>query len=461
MPYFWKDWSWFSRSANTLISAGVKHAELRAVMVHASTGWQNYATYFYVPLLSSGDDVDNPRPQILGSLALMRKLVPVETLASYDDMIHAAASWEELGFSQIPPALAKDFQVYFYGSHNRFGSFPVWTFEFGGRPSSGPQQLPAGPFLHPGFPLYESVAEAATDWLGDPSIAQNSFPVYAYLCLLRSSTAIIEDLSIEEEGKLIVEIKPLGSLNGMYLKLVAKHPGDIFRLTQEAASKVIIDVPPELQRMTVYLIDEQGEPHDYFEETPSRSSWPKSIIGGGGLKARGELLDQIHQGEGVSLEFKEWLPTRKDEKKRHELLQTVVAFANTKGGVILVGIDDHGEIKGVERSLQKEYGEKLGGDIAQLLNAYQKDLRHAVSDEVNPDIELRFEKLDYGDQIVLAIYVSQGATPPYHILRSNDIYVRRGANNMKPTPDELRHLLERNTSLVQMDKGKTSRQHYS
>jgi len=53
------------------------------------------------------------------------------------------------------------------------------------------------------------------------------------------------------------------------------------------------------------------------------------------------IEDIIKGGESETVEFKRSLA------ETREIIETVCAFANTKGGVIIVGIDDEGEIKGV------------------------------------------------------------------------------------------------------------------
>ena len=52
------------------------------------------------------------------------------------------------------------------------------------------------------------------------------------------------------------------------------------------------------------------------------------------------LLDHIITGESETVEFKEKFDERTAE--------SAVAFANTKGGIIFIGISDTNEIKGIE-----------------------------------------------------------------------------------------------------------------
>ncbi|MEX2483800.1 MAG: ATP-binding protein [Brumimicrobium sp.] len=49
-----------------------------------------------------------------------------------------------------------------------------------------------------------------------------------------------------------------------------------------------------------------------------------------------ELRALLSQGEGLHLEFK--------ESVNSSLSKEIVAFANAKGGIILVGVDDNGSI---------------------------------------------------------------------------------------------------------------------
>ena len=54
----------------------------------------------------------------------------------------------------------------------------------------------------------------------------------------------------------------------------------------------------------------------------------------------------IAQGEGLSVEFK-----KAKGKVPSSLYETVVSFANTNGGVVLLGVEDDGEISGIAPEL--------------------------------------------------------------------------------------------------------------
>lgn len=55
-----------------------------------------------------------------------------------------------------------------------------------------------------------------------------------------------------------------------------------------------------------------------------------------------ELQNLINQGESQTLEFKSSLTLKQ------EIGETVSAFANTTGGIILIGVSDEGKVSSVE-----------------------------------------------------------------------------------------------------------------
>jgi len=54
------------------------------------------------------------------------------------------------------------------------------------------------------------------------------------------------------------------------------------------------------------------------------------------------LKKLIQQGENKQLEFKEQLP------KNESIVKTIIAFSNTSGGKLIIGISDDREIVGID-----------------------------------------------------------------------------------------------------------------
>jgi predicted HTH transcriptional regulator len=62
-----------------------------------------------------------------------------------------------------------------------------------------------------------------------------------------------------------------------------------------------------------------------------------------------DLRNLIQRGEGTFLEFKKTIPSAA------KIAREIAAFANTKGGTILVGVDDNKKITGISSYFEEEY----------------------------------------------------------------------------------------------------------
>ena len=83
-----------------------------------------------------------------------------------------------------------------------------------------------------------------------------------------------------------------------------------------------------------------------------------------------EIAKIIAHGEGTSIEFK-----KAKEKVPTSLYETVVSFANTRGGYILLGVDDDGTVLGIPPEKKATFLK----NIASALNS---------KDNINPELYL-------------------------------------------------------------------------
>ena len=139
-----------------------------------------------------------------------------------------------------------------------------------------------------------------------------------------------------------------------------------------------------------------------------------------------DLIATLKRPEGKTLEFK------RDLSSPRGIVRTVVAFANTAGGVLLIGVEDKtGFVRGVADVLAAE--ERLANIVAD-----------AVAPQVVPDIEV----LPWRDRHVIAAEVFPSPRRP-HRLRTeerNGVYVRVGSTNRRADPalvDEMRRFANR------------------
>ena len=128
-----------------------------------------------------------------------------------------------------------------------------------------------------------------------------------------------------------------------------------------------------------------------------------------------EIKKIIAQGEGISVEFK-----RAKEKAPHSLYETVVSFANTRGGNILLGVDDDGSVLGI----QPEYKAKILKDIATALNS---------KDNINPVMYLNPSAIEYKGKLIIVIKVPASSQVHNHAGR---VYIREYETDLDVTDNQ-------------------------
>lgn len=107
------------------------------------------------------------------------------------------------------------------------------------------------------------------------------------------------------------------------------------------------------------------------------------------------ISELIAAGESASVEFKSTLlfnvrKEGKDPELVQEIVKTIAAFLNAEGGILLIGVEDNGNIYGIERDLTFVQGKNLDG--------FERALRDTVRDRIGPEyhgyIRTQFHPLD-------------------------------------------------------------------
>ena len=140
----------------------------------------------------------------------------------------------------------------------------------------------------------------------------------------------------------------------------------------------------------------------------------------GGLTDADKIYGLIREGESKHTEFKETLSldVKKQTKEKYIetfALKTVVAFLNTEGGVLLIGISDEGKITGLNNEIEKFYK-----NIDKFLLQWKNLLKERVGEENYPFIEYRVVRVN--DKLVLWVECEASPSPCY--LDQIDFYVR-------------------------------------
>lgn len=137
------------------------------------------------------------------------------------------------------------------------------------------------------------------------------------------------------------------------------------------------------------------------------------------------LQELLAKGEDTCTQFKENI------FNVDQLAQEMVAFSNSMGGTIVIGVTDRGEIKG------------LTDDDIRRLNQL---IANAASENIKPPILPKTEIVIHEEQRLLLVRIPYGADKPY--CNNKGIYfTKSGSDKRKMSQDELRRLFQNSGKL--------------
>ena len=145
------------------------------------------------------------------------------------------------------------------------------------------------------------------------------------------------------------------------------------------------------------------------------------------------LAEQIKQGESKTLELKKALP------KNDAIAKTVIAFSNTSGGKLIIGVNDNREIVGIDDNELFELQDKIASIIA---------------DNCSPGIMPEIYSVNIDGKLVLVIEVVRGNLKPYFLKsqgKADGTYVRIGATTRAADLDTIAEL-ERQKRHISFDE---------
>ena len=142
-----------------------------------------------------------------------------------------------------------------------------------------------------------------------------------------------------------------------------------------------------------------------------------------------DIIDEILRGESKTLEFKEQMPANQS------IVKTVIAFANTSGGKLIIGVNDDREIVGITDDIF-ELQDKISSIIYE--SCYPALLPHMYTKNIE-------------GKILLVIDVNRGSLVPYYVKsegKENGVYIRIGATNRKADRESILELERQRTNIL-------------
>ena len=140
---------------------------------------------------------------------------------------------------------------------------------------------------------------------------------------------------------------------------------------------------------------------------------------------KNELIEIIANGENSGIEFK------RDDIRPEQLAKEIVALANLQGGRILLGVEDNGDITGLQRG-----GLKRNGVQEWVLNVFR--------DKVFPQLIPFYEELVIDDKRVAIITLATGLSKPYMLKHNKreEVYIRMGDRSELASREQQLRLFE-------------------
>jgi len=418
---------------------------IRAVAVKAGTMWS--LAWCSVQMYPRGLEAPPPESSVEYQNAVLAEMwIEPDNL---NDFLNGLAGGT-VGFDGFPVEvrMVTEGDVHLHEARatdpHRFGR-PVHFFTIAGamKPKPGFEAL-----VDPAHAYYPDVFEAIRLWLRPHRFdgpAQDG----------RFGSVIIElpecrayfDKLVHADGKLRIEvaavddIRPVLRVRGLAYRRgeQADRPSQGQHIAIDSVSNTLeVPLPHDTYRLELVLLTTEREEVDWHLERPLLEPPPRGRVlnptPGPSLEEDEELVMRaLMLGEGVHVEFKPW--TDPGHEKFAEIVETVIAFANTQGGVLLFGVDDHcAPNSTVDEVLLKAIHKK--GMTEKAANDWAVGaIRQGIAGSMNRVPALRTAMVTIDNRTVILLNVAEGADKPYARLRNNDVYVRRGANNVRPHPD--------------------------
>jgi ATP-dependent DNA helicase RecG len=134
-------------------------------------------------------------------------------------------------------------------------------------------------------------------------------------------------------------------------------------------------------------------------------------------------MKRIQSGENLYTEFK--------REYTEEIKKTIVAFANTSGGMLYIGINDDKSIIGVNNP---------DDTMLQVTNT----VRSAIKPDITLFVNYTTEKI--GEAAIIAINVQRGTACPYYLaskgIRPEGVYIRQGPSSVPATETTILNMIK-------------------
>ncbi len=311
------------------------------------------------------------------------------------------------------------------GDIERLGTkWPSKAFILGSTQNISLPEFSINKWVQKGLPIYADIPNAieneleikgfgsALYWLRKIIFVIPDYRARFTKITIRSHSIVVHiEVSPEVKENLVIKymtMSPLGE----------EHPWSEIPID---GGSVTIDLrnPPSL--FYCFLVTEELEVIDIVRYDENYGYFSRDWIEYDEGKDEVEYLASL--GEGQYLEYKKELGNKK------EFLESVVAFANSDGGTIVLGVDDNGNIIGCG-------------------NTSKEQVEQIVSDSIIPFVSVESTLIKYSNKPILLMRVKEGNDKPYYLKDGSKVvsYVRRNGSDLMMRYDEIEEMYRKKYS---------------
>lgn len=255
---------------------------------------------------------------------------------------------------------------------------------------------------------------------------QNNDYIISYLRTLKGQTEFLEKASLATVGATIprLSIKNLSEIEIPILPIEEiKRLGDAF--LKKSANE-------ELEELKNELMSKNNEIEKLVAENKEIKLYCQNRIEA--IESQmdsNDLKNKIKHGETATLEFKSTLrwnikKGNTDKEIENSVLKTIVAFCNTNGGELLIGVADNKDILGLEL------------DKFENPDKFSLHLRNLLNDRIKPNIVqyVNYEIVQLNDKSICSVKCTKSNDAVWLKTDTEHFYVRSGPSSTELVPSD-------------------------
>jgi len=285
--------------------------------------------------------------------------------------------------------------------------------------------VPYGPVAAKGLPPFPSGRRAVGDWVwkGVASHFSNEVPNLGVVVVVLPDTR--GRITAAEWDGDVVRLEAESHVESELLEVQVSvgTGGESLTLLPQPLSPVSEwAIPVEATAVDTYLVHADGTLLSFLQLTRGEHYTAHT----GRLSVREQAEVDLRAGESDQIEYKPFVDPGND--KEWELVETVVAFANTSGGRLYIGVNNAG-IPAGEPQLRKA-GK---ADVDSSLHLLVTRMNELIRERTKPVLPVSAEPISVFGSWIIVVDVPAGESRPYATIQ-NDVYIRKGASNFKADP---------------------------